>query len=298
MDKRVTAADGFNEALVLDCTAEEIIVVAKDGDFHRIAWKPGVKPGDQIYYFAEDLLEETIEVLASSSTPNATLKKRGLQSLVAIAAAILLLLVVNLPFFGETMALMSIDINPSVELELDRKGKVVRVLSLNADATKLTDNLSLKGNHYELALTKLIEQAKQMGYDVENHSVLIAVAPISIKAVPLVEEMKSKLQLETMKQQLDFIVSEDTWSQGQPTKLSLGRTLLGQRYQNVSREDIEQLSIKALHKKIKALNPEAYPDDQDELEDEDKDYDKDKDYDEDEDEGDHEDDDVEDNDTD
>ncbi len=62
------------------------------------------------------------------------------------------------------VAMLSLDINPSLQLTLDQKGKVLELQTLNQDAQNLLTDLSLEGEYWEDALTTIIHQSIDMDY--------------------------------------------------------------------------------------------------------------------------------------
>lgn len=61
-------------------------------------------------------------------------------------------------------AYVSLDINPSVELAVDKNVKVVEVSSLNEDAKKLIDDMDLEGKNLYAALRLIVNEAASEGY--------------------------------------------------------------------------------------------------------------------------------------
>ena len=72
---------------------------------------------------------------------------------------------------------VSIDINPSIMLTVNRFDKVIKVESLNDDAKKLTENMHLYGMDVTDATTKITDKAIELGYideQIDNNVVLIS----------------------------------------------------------------------------------------------------------------------------
>ncbi|MEG1288456.1 MAG: PepSY domain-containing protein, partial [Bacilli bacterium] len=75
---------------------------------------------------------------------------------------------------GSTMVAM--DVNPSIELLLNSKQKVVELKALNNDALKIVDGMDFKGSDYKLAVNALIGSMLKNGFitDISN-SILLSV---------------------------------------------------------------------------------------------------------------------------
>lgn len=79
--------------------------------------------------------------------------------LLAAAACLMLALLAGFGGYGlyyNTASIISIDINPSMELELNRFGTVVKVNGYNTDATALLSQLKLTGEPYQQAIGQIM----------------------------------------------------------------------------------------------------------------------------------------------
>ena len=133
----------------------------------RINKKPGMVKGASIYYLEEDLVKGY----------------RGLPLLwirtLAVAAMLVLMVLAlqytksPMPLGQETYAIISMDINPSVEMAINSEGNVIRIRAINKDGEAL-----IKDNYETLtleeALVKLLNEAKIQGYLEASGAVLLA----------------------------------------------------------------------------------------------------------------------------
>jgi len=144
------------KGLVMEINGRNVILLTKDGRFisHRIS---GLCPqiGDEINIENE--------------------KQKGLWFSVSIlvAAAVLMIVVFAgkiwnesyMPFMANgVVSYVTIDINPSIELGLDKEGTVVNVVPLNQDCSLLLEGLTLKGLKSEEAVDAFIAAAARKGY--------------------------------------------------------------------------------------------------------------------------------------
>lgn len=65
---------------------------------------------------------------------------------------------------NKTASVVTIDINPSIELSLNENNKVLSALALNEDASILLSDLTLKGLSLEEATEILVNEAIETGY--------------------------------------------------------------------------------------------------------------------------------------
>ncbi len=78
-------------------------------------------------------------------------------------------------FYTTPVAAISVDINPSVELQVNRFGRVISLTSYNQDAQDLTQELQVENCSYQQAIQLLLEQSQSMGYLKENAWISICV---------------------------------------------------------------------------------------------------------------------------
>lgn len=126
-------------------------------------------------------------------------KKRRWPVWAASAAALLLLAAGGAggwPSTYGTDSLISIDVNPSIELAANRHEKVLRVTALNDDANRILDGMDLKGTDLHVAVNALIGSMVKNGYidDIRN-SILVSVdSKNSSRGAALQEELAADIQ--------------------------------------------------------------------------------------------------------
>lgn len=110
----------------------------------------------------EELKDSTRAFLAEKTqgyTGKAKKKRRGF-ALAACAACLLLLLLGGSWFYLTPTATISIDINPSVELGVNRFDRVVSVTGFNEDGRKLTETLEIRFKNYADAVELILNSDK------------------------------------------------------------------------------------------------------------------------------------------
>ena len=110
-------------------------------------------------------------------------KKKRFIGFAAAAAALLLVLAGavgvlagNARKNGEVFATVSLDVNPSIEIAVNKQEKVISVKALNDDAARIVNNMELVGSSIDVAVNALIGSMLRNGYlsDIAN-SILITV---------------------------------------------------------------------------------------------------------------------------
>jgi len=110
-----------------------------------------------------------------------TNKRNNLKKFVSIAAAIVLV-VAGLGVFGAyeyntaVKAVVALDVNPSVEIKLNAKEKVVEVVPLNKEAEKIIGTMDFKNSDLTVTVNALVGSMLRNGYltDITN-SILVTV---------------------------------------------------------------------------------------------------------------------------
>lgn len=108
-------------------------------------------------------------------------KKRNARRFASIAAALLLVLglSVSLGLYRADRAVastVSLDVNPSIELQCNSKEKVVAAKALNEDGAEILDDMDLKGSSLDVAVNAIVGSMLREGYlsDLAN-SILVSV---------------------------------------------------------------------------------------------------------------------------
>ena len=112
-----------------------------------------------------------------------TEKKKVHWGIKLAAAAAMLALIIGVGFGAGTYRLehrvvttVSLDVNPSVELRVNRQERVLEALALNEDARTVMDGLDLEGSDLNVAVNAVIGAMVRNGYITElSNSVLISV---------------------------------------------------------------------------------------------------------------------------
>lgn len=185
-----------------------------------------------------------------------------------IAAGVSLVMVFMLGTSGYAYTVpvdyVTLDINPSVELGVNIFGKVVDVNSFNEDGTNLTENLDLKGDTVDKALTELVKEATDQGYLTEesNNSVMVTVATKDEDDASDLQKLAEDAVTKELKNEnltnTEVIAQTVTKERQQEAKMmgiSPGKVLLIQKLKafnnDVKLEDYANKSVKEIMKEIK-----------------------------------------------
>lgn len=157
----------MNRAVVMEIRNNVAVVMTPDGEFRKVQAGESVQVGDEIR------LDEA--ALPRSRAWGA----KARYGMGAAAAAIMLLLVT--PYLVKiatpqpaVAAYLTMDINPSVELGIDGKERVMELHPLNPDGAKLIKGLEFKGETAETVAAAITSRARDAHYfDSEEGDVFI-----------------------------------------------------------------------------------------------------------------------------
>ncbi len=172
----------MRKALVLELK-NSYAVVSELGNYLRVVQKEGMEIGRTILFTEDDI------VLNSKKSVN-----RWRQRLVPVMAAFVLVFVLAGGFYNNNYMVYSavtVDINPSVELLLNRKEHVIKVVALNEDAETL--NLKeLKGLSVTVAVNEIIDDAKVKGFIQTEEKSYVVLTSVPLRATS--EAVQTSLQ--------------------------------------------------------------------------------------------------------
>ena len=183
------------------------------------------------------------------------------KKVILIVIAVLLIIVigsVRVWFYlkaNKVMTTVTLDINPSIEISLNYKNKVVRIEGLNDDGKELLKDNKLKGNSLEVAIEDITELVIEKGYITEsdNH-ILINVEGKDIKdeVVTLINnEFKEKnTECNVITQEIDESAKVNAEKYGiSESKASYIESLLKDN-SDITFEELKDKSINEINKYI------------------------------------------------
>ncbi|AGA70804.1 hypothetical protein Desdi_3418 [Desulfitobacterium dichloroeliminans LMG P-21439] len=218
-----------NKGVVLEKNNQKITVLTGDGAFKTLKYKGNVEIGEEIQL--------------------PTQYKMPIWRIGASIAAVFILTFMSI--FGwsvfqprTAVAMISLDINPSLQLTLDQKGEVLELESLNSEAEQLMLGLSLEGKAWEEALDEIIQKSAALQYLTEEQSwIVIGYSAVDTKKKLLAEtinteEVTRKVQEAVEEQGLKpavavYELTSEQKQQAQEKGLSLGEYALVDTAQKV-----------------------------------------------------------------
>lgn len=211
----------MSKGIVLSIKNKKAYVFTEECGMTKIAAKPGMTLGQEI----------SIEPVKENQL-------RSVRTFKPVWAALALVLIIALTaflagplgWFSPVYATLSIDVNPSIEMDLDRSLSVLAVRAMNQDAARLLEGLELENLNWEEAVFQWAEKIEAEFSNHEKTMLLSAVLPESATQFSLeLMAMENELQQSVLTQaQIHVVYTHDkTVSKiAQQNGLSVGRQML------------------------------------------------------------------------
>ncbi|MBU5676463.1 anti-sigma factor domain-containing protein [Alkaliphilus sp. MSJ-5] len=239
---------------IIEVCHDSIVVITEDCTFERIKKSEGLEEGMEVYFETEDIIRRRNLTVKNIST---------------VAAAIFLLVITSIygvSFWNtnyRAVALLSVDINPSIEIKINRNHQVIKASALNEDALGLPLS-NLRRRPLVDALQELVKMAEYKGYIKETEPNYILVTAVGLKAykedtkdlTQLLIEGKEKIEnISTERgQHIEVVTMEsnkETLKRSKEEHISVGKMEV---YKNIQNKGLNGNKIKELkNKTVKEL---------------------------------------------
>lgn len=248
------------KGIIAEIDKKHMIVLSKNGDFVKCKKLPNCSVGDEVNL---------------PKTSMNTIYKR----ISAVAAGFMLFAMLSSGAYAyyTPYSYVSVDINPSLELAVNRFDKVIKVHAFNQDAEKLLETVKdIKNKNVDTAMEEILNGAADEGYIKKNesNSVMIVVSSSSKKEEKDLSEKLSKASTETLSQvSSDYeVILEKTklesYKKAKEQNVSPGKVILADKFKEVKpeldKEEIKQMplsqAIKQIEKKEDASKKPEKPD--------------------------------------
>jgi hypothetical protein len=251
----------MKKGIVLKAGKHHLTVMGTGGEFYKVhSFNGAKKEGDTIEFLGE-------QIVHSPRTLKRIAAKHSKSLLTAVAAILLLLFSVpllNRP--NPVFAAVSIDINPSVQLEMDNKYRVIGAAGENADGSNLLASIEWRNRPILEVTDKILSQAQHSGY-LSNTSHDILIVPVTIAGSSDPGNIKKLFQTslpqlaEKLGHNATIIFMEgnkkDRDQAGQEG-ISIGKHMLYERAKqknlHISSKEIGQLSISEISSRLGGIS--------------------------------------------
>lgn len=157
----------MNKGIIMEVKKSYAIALNDQGVMDKIIFKENMKIGQKIFYFEDDIINNS----SNSHRYNNFIKTLG-----SIAAIFLIVFT----FFHtmkpqEAYAVVSLDINPSIQIEADNKLNIIKVEGVNDDGKQI-DFSDIKDISLESGMQKIKDKLAEKNYLETNKDVLVGYA--------------------------------------------------------------------------------------------------------------------------
>ncbi|MBO0997110.1 anti-sigma factor domain-containing protein [Bacillus sp. SD075] len=159
----------MKKGVILSVNKRFVTLLTPEGEFLK------TKRQDRVYEVGEEItfLPAQQKFTLAFSNFHSTFKRTAVLSI----ASTFLILFSFLPsyFSGPVSAYMTIDVNPSIELELDNDLEVLKLTGLNEDGKLVIDQLKdWEGKDIKTVTNRIVETTKQLGYWKGNKQIIVS----------------------------------------------------------------------------------------------------------------------------
>lgn len=223
------------KGIIAEIDSGKMIVIAKNGDFIKCKKLPNCNVGD--------------EVNISKTSMTSIYKK---MSAVAASFLIFAMLSTGVYAYYTPYSYVSVDINPSLELSMNRFEKVIGVHAFNEDAEKvLKASSKIKNKEIDDALEQILNTASAQGYlkKETSNSLMLVVSSDNEKEKELITSKVSQASTEVLSKlssNYEVILEKaelDAYKAAKKQNISPGKVILASKFKQV-KPDIDEEKIK------------------------------------------------------
>jgi len=246
------------KGLVLKIKKHYALVLTKENDYKKIAIKDGLFVGQKILFLEEDIIKSEVN-------KSVNIMRNKVIAFATTAAMVLIMIFGSNMMPVSTYALISIDINPSLDIRIDKDQNVIEIIPLNDDANDIYNDDMIDSNIFDV-IDELILNAETLNYlTEENNHILISSANLNDKGNEALSDLitshlENDLELHTNVQIIYVESDKETAKESLNKGVSLGRLEIA----NITNDDVKDDNVtdiankdkvkeKATHVKIKDI---------------------------------------------
>lgn len=236
------------KGIIVEIKDDYSLVMKDDSSIVRINNKEEMKIGDIAIFLEEDIYIEEIEEQSKNKNSRNSFVISILSAVAALALIILPMIQQNL---AKPYATISLDVNPSIEFELDKNKNIIDINTINKDANNL-ELSDIKGLSLEEGIMKIDEVLENNNYQLKNDSAIVGFAFITDEQDDTYEQEVKDIISKTLKQTKTAYLkgNKDDVKKAKNRGISLGRykaefniddEFLEEKIENMSVEQILNL---------------------------------------------------------
>ena len=157
----------MNKGMIMEVKKSYAIAMTDTGIIEKIKFKPNMEVGQKIFYFEDDIITAT--------SNNIYKRSNFMKAFGSIAALFLLVFTFFSTFkYDQAYAVVSLDINPSIQIEADSKQRIIKVEGVNDDGKNI-DFSDIKDIPLNEGIQRIKEKLVEKNYLDSNKEVLVGV---------------------------------------------------------------------------------------------------------------------------
>lgn len=181
------------KGMVLRLEQNYAIVMTDDAQYVKVLKKAGIRVGKQILFLDEDIYrEKKIDILKHYSY--------AAVFIIFLISSFMLLNFNNIYMPKTTAAVVTMDINPSIELEIDNKEKVIKITPINQEAHEIINRNLLKKKVDQVIEALLINAEAHRYFEQQDSMVLLSLTILN---------KDSNISLDSIRSQVELILKKD-----------------------------------------------------------------------------------------
>lgn len=199
---------------------------------------------------SEELKENTLRYLEAQRKRSHG-RRYVLQYALAAACLFVLLVAGGYSVYIRPVSYISIDINPSIEMGINRFGRVVSATAYNADGEEILEQVSLKNVSYVQAIDRLLED----GNEFLTEDSLLVFTVISDQADTILAELGADESLKTY-EMLTYTSDRTCMEEAHAHEMSFGKYRayleLAEYDESITVEDCHGMTMRELQNRIES----------------------------------------------
>ena len=249
----------MKKGLIMELKKDYAIVLSDDGGMDKIVIKPQMAVGQKIFYFDED-------IVVTSSNNSKFKYSAFMKSFGSIAA----LFLIAFTFFynmniNKTVAVVSLDINPSIQIEVDNNQNIVKVIGMNDDGKNI-DFSAVKGCNINDGIKAIKDILVEKEYLKNNRDVLVGFAFVNNgEKADYEENIKEAVLANFDTENVTYLKAEDKKDvdEAKEQGISLGRYEASKVVDEETKKKIINAPVKEITEQIKDKGNVIYYDAED-----------------------------------
>ena len=236
----------MNKGMIMEVKRNYAIALNDEGLMDKIISKQSMEVGQKIFYFEEDIVKTTAN---KAHRYNNFIKSFG-----SIAALFLLVFTFfNTMKYEQAYAVVSLDINPSIQIEADSNKQIIKVEGVNTDGKNI-DFSDIKDISLDDGIEKIKEKLVEKNYLDTNKEVLVCYAfTKNGDNSDYVSTLKDAIESNFSTEEVTYVKEGDKKAvdEAKSKNISLGRYEASLVVDEDTKNKIDKVSVKEITANIK-----------------------------------------------